>query len=66
MENQVSTETHHMYLGNKVIPCVLLLAVNVLGGLHMLPIFIQLLCSSVSCVYLGAIAAGRLSKGKSG
>lgn len=62
----MQTSVKHYYLGSQMIPLLLLLITNVLGGLHLIPIFIQLLISSCSCVYLGCILSGRLSKGTDG
>lgn len=62
----MQTDIKHYYLGTQVLPLILLVITNILGGLHLLPIFIQLLISSSTCVYLGCILSGRLSKAKDG
>lgn len=62
----MQTDIKHYYLGNHTLPLMLLVVTNILGGLHVLPIFVQLLISSSTCVYLGCILSGRLSKAKDG
>jgi hypothetical protein len=48
------------------VPFALLAISNILGWMHLLPVFVQLLLSSCSCVYIGCILSSKLQRKPSG
>lgn len=48
------------------VPAIVILLTNLLAWFHLLPVFIQLLLNSSSCVYIGCILSTKITKDKEG
>lgn len=51
---------------NLMLAYIVLLGTNIAGGLLVMPVFLQLLLNTCSCVYIGCLLSTRLAKDKEG
>ena len=57
-----TTESQNHFIRSWVPPFVLIILSNLLGYLHLLPVFPQLLINSSACVYIGVILSSKLRR----
>ena len=57
--------TEPQFVRSLILPSIVVLAANIAGALHLVPVFVQLLLNSTAVVYIGCISSTQV-KLKSG
>ena len=53
-----------LYVRSLIFPAIVVLAANIAGGFHLIPVFVQLLLNSTAVVYIGCISSSQVKRQK--